>query len=220
MSGALGSSRLGRLARREAVEREAAVERCDLCGAPLGAEHRHLLDLESRGVRCSCRPCSVLFDHRAAGGGHYKLIPDRRYRLEGFDLDDVTWEELRIPVDMAFFIRSSRDDRVRAFYPSPLGQTESLLGLEAWEDLERANPVLGELQADVEALLVNRARGARRTLIVPIDDCYRLVAVVRTTWKGLTGGREVWEEIAAFFDRLEEQGRPRPASGATTIERS
>ncbi|MFL5904386.1 MAG: DUF5947 family protein [Solirubrobacteraceae bacterium] len=212
MSGALRSSRLGRLARGEAADREPEVERCDLCGAPVPADHRHLLDLDSRSVRCACRACSILFDHRAAGGGHYKLIPDRRLNLDGFALDDLTWEELRIPVDMAFFFRSSLDDRVRAFYPSPLGPTESLLGLEAWDALEQANPVLGEMQADVEALLVNRARGARRHLIVPIDDCYRLVAVIRTTWKGLSGGREVWEEIARFFDRLDEQ--------AKTIERS
>ena len=144
MSSALGSSRLARLARREAAEREPEVERCDLCGAPVPADHRHLLDLDSRSVRCACRPCSILFDHRAAGGGHYKLIPDRRLSLEAFALDDVTWEELRIPVDMAFFFRSSRDDRVRAFYPSPLGPTESLLGLEAWDGLERANPLLAE----------------------------------------------------------------------------
>jgi Family of unknown function (DUF5947) len=220
VSGALHSSRLGRLARGEAMEREAVAERCELCGAPLPSEHRHLLDLEAQDVRCACRPCSVLFDHRAAGGGHYKLIPDRSYRLEGFALDDVAWEELRIPVEMAYFFHSSHAGRVRAFYPSPLGPTESLLGLEAWDALEQANPVLGEMQADVEALLVNRARGARQHLIVPIDECYRLVAVIRTTWKGLTGGREVWEEIGRFFDRLERQGRPRRASGATTIERS
>jgi hypothetical protein len=220
VSGALRSSRLGRLARGEAMQREAVAERCELCGAPLPSEHRHLLDLEAQDVRCACRPCSVLFDHRAAGGGHYKLIPDRSYRLEGFELDDATWEELRIPVDMAFFFHSSRAERVRAFYPSPLGPTESLLGLEAWDALEQANPVLGDMQADVEALLVNHARGARQHLIVPIDECYRLVAVIRTTWKGLTGGREVWEELARFFDRLEREGRPRPASGATTSERS
>jgi Family of unknown function (DUF5947) len=197
---AVGASRLGRLARRE---REPAAERCDLCGAPLPFEHRHLLDLESRGVRCACRPCSLLFDHSAAGGGHYKLIPDRSRRLDGFELDDVAWEELRIPVDIAFFHRSSREARVRAFYPSPMGPTESLLELDAWDALERANPVLGEMQDDVEALLVNRARGARQYLLVPIEECYRLVAVIRTTWKGLTGGREVWEQVERFFHRLE-----------------
>jgi hypothetical protein len=39
---------------------------------------------------------------------------------------------------------------------------------------------------------------------VPIDDCYRLVALIRTRWRGLTGGREVWEELARFFDDLDE----------------
>ena len=217
------TSRLRMLARGAAAEREAAAERCEMCGEPMPSEHRHLLDLDSREVRCACRACSILFDHRAAGGGHYRLIPDRSFRLEGFQLDDVTWEELRIPVDMAFFFRSSRERRVMAFYPSPMGPTESLLGLEAWDELEEANPVLCEMTPDVEALLVNRARGARQHFLVPIDECYRLVGVIRTRWRGFTGGREVWEEIGRFFGGLEARSRPRraaPAATETTMERS
>jgi hypothetical protein len=124
--------------------------------------------------------------------------------LAGFVLDDLVWAELRIPVDIAFFFRSSREQRVMAFYPSPLGPTESLLELEAWRELEEANPALLEMQDDVEALLVDRARGERRYWLVPIDDCYRLVALIRTHWRGLSGGREVWEELARFFDDLDE----------------
>ena len=58
---------------------------------------------------------------------------------------------------------SRRGERVRAFYPGPMGPTESLLGLEAWTALEEANPVLREMAPDTEALLVNRAR-ARQVL--------------------------------------------------------
>jgi hypothetical protein len=87
-----------------------------------------------------------------------------------------------------------------------MGATESLLGLEAWEALEGANPVLRTLEADVEALLVDRARGARRYWIVPIDECYALVGLIRTRWRGLTGGAEVWQELGTFFDRLDEKG--------------
>lgn len=220
MSGTLTSSRLRQLARGAGAEREASAERCELCGEPMPIDHRHLLDLDSREVRCACHACSILFDHRAAGGGHYRLVPDRSYRLEDFELADVTWEELRIPVEMAFFFRGSREGRVMAFYPSPMGPTESLLGLEAWSALEESNPVLREMAPDVEALLVNRARGARQHFLVPIDDCYRLVAVIRTRWRGFTGGKEVWEEIGRFFGDLERRSRPRAAAPETTMERS
>jgi len=197
-------TRLRELARRETVAAE-AVEHCDLCGAPVEAEHRHVLDLATREIACACRPCSLLFDRRGAGGR--RLIGERRLRLVEFDLDDAAWEELRIPVDIAFFFFISAAGRVVAFYPGPMGATESLLGLEAWEALERANPVLGEMEPDVEALLVNRARGARGCWLVPLDDCYRLVAVIRTGWKGLTGGREVWEQIGEFFAELDRRGK-------------
>jgi len=195
-------SRLGRLAQRGRAERAEAQEKCDLCGEAIPAEHRHLLDLSSREVMCTCQPCRILFDRRAAGGGHFRLIPERRMRMEDFELEDAAWEELRIPVDMAFFFRSSEAGRVVAFYPGPMGATESLLELEAWKSLEAANPILRDLEPDVEALLVNRARGAREHWIVPIDDCYQLVGLIRLRWRGLTGGKQVWEEIGDYFEEL------------------
>jgi hypothetical protein len=204
----LGGSRLGRLARRSAREVQAAQERCELCSEPIAPEHRHLLDLEGRELMCVCRACSLLFDRRAASLGHYKLVPDRRLRVEDLELSDLMWEELRLPVDIAFFFRNSREGRVMAFYPSPMGPTESLLGLGAWAELEAVNPVLGTMEDDVEALLVDRARGARRHWLVPIDECYGLVGLIRTRWRGLTGGKEVWQEIARFFDDLDRRAQP------------
>jgi hypothetical protein len=196
-------SKLRQVARRVAAEQEEAqVEHCELCGDPIPPDHRHMLDLRSRELMCACRACKILFDSGASGGGHYRLVPDRRLRLAGFEMDDVAWEELRIPVDMAFFFFRSDVARVVAYYPSPAGPTESLLELDAWEELERANPLLGQLEPDVEALLVNRSRGARQYFLVPIEDCYGLVGLIRTRWRGLTGGREVWEEIEAFFEGL------------------
>jgi hypothetical protein len=198
----MSASRLREVARRASEEREAELERCDLCGEPIPSDHRHLLDLRNRELMCACRACKILFDRGAAGGGHYRLVPDRRLRLADFELDDIAWEELRIPVEMAFFFHSSDAGRVVAYYPSPAGPTESLLDLGAWEEIERANPVLSDLEPDVEALLVNRSRGARDYFLVPIEDCYALVGVIRTRWRGLTGGSEVWDEIKGFFDGL------------------
>jgi hypothetical protein len=201
------SSRLGRLARRELQERTAAQERCELCSAPIPSEHRHVLDLRGRELLCVCRACAILFDRPAAGGGQMRLVGDRRLRLEDFELDDAMWADLRLPVDLAFFFHSSPDERMMAFYPSPMGPTESLLALEAWQQLEAANPVLTTLAPDVEALLVYRVRGARRHWIVPIDDCYALVGLIRTAWRGLTGGSEVWRQIAAALDDLDRRSR-------------
>jgi hypothetical protein len=200
--------RLRRLARAAGERREAALERCELCGAAIEPEHRHVLDLQSRELMCACRPCSLLFDREAAGAGHYRLIGDRRLRVEDFALDDALWEELRLPVDMAFFFHHSAAGRVQAYYPSPMGPTESQLELDAWAELEEANPILRTLRPDVEALLVNRVRGARQHWIVPIDECYALVGLIRGSWRGFTGGAEVWAGIAGRFEELDRRARP------------
>jgi hypothetical protein len=203
-------SRLRALAQRgaaEAQQQAAPDEVCELCREPIATQHRHLLDLETRELMCACRACTILFSSGAAGGGHFTLVPDRRLRLEGFALDDRAWAELRIPVDMAFFFGAGAGGAVKAYYPSPAGPTESLLELDAWDEIERANPVLAGMEPDVEALLVNRSRGAREHYLVPVEDPYRLVALIRTRWRGFTGGAEVWQEIEGFFAELRARAK-------------
>jgi uncharacterized protein DUF5947 len=217
------ASRLATLARGASARADAAAagpepepqEVCDLCGEPVEPGHRHMVDVANRRILCACRACTILFDRPGAGGGHLKLLPTRRRRLDGFRLDDAAWERLRIPVDMAFFFRSTRAERVVALYPGPMGATESLLELDAWQAIEAANPLLGRLEPDVEALLVNRARGARGYWLVPIDECYALVGLIRTRWRGLSGGREVWDEIARSFESLDARSRQVDRTGAS-----
>jgi hypothetical protein len=186
----------------QAAQEQAAQELCELCGESIPPEHRHLLEVATREILCVCRPCSILFDREAASEGRYRLIPDRHLFLEDFEMDDAQWDSLRIPVDMAFFFHSTAAGRVVALYPSPMGATESQLELDAWAQIEAGNPVLGELEPDVDALLVSRARGMREHWLVPVNDCYELVGVIRTRWRGLSGGSEVWEDIDRFFDDL------------------
>jgi hypothetical protein len=183
----------------------AAEERCDLCGEPILAGHRHLLDLSTREALCACRACVVLFDRSEAGGSLRRLIPTRYRYLQDFAMTDAEWEGLRIPVSMAFFTRNTAAGRVTALYPSPAGPTESLLTLDTWDDLERRNPILREMEPDVEALLVNRIRDARDHFLVPIDACYTLVGLIRAYWRGLSGGAEVWRRIDGHFAALKER---------------
>jgi hypothetical protein len=189
------------------VQKQAAPESCEMCSEPIPPEHRHLLNVSTREIMCACRPCSILFDKEAASEGKYRLIPDRRLSIEDFEMSDVQWASLRIPVDMAFFFYSTPVERVAAFYPSPMGPTESLLELSTWEDLEEGNPVLKGMERDAEALLINRVRGAREHFLVPIDECYSLVGLIRIHWKGLGGGQEVWEEIDRFFEALRRRSK-------------
>ena len=194
------------LARQAAREAE---EHCDLCGEAITPTHRHLLDLASRQIQCACRACALLFDQAAAGGGARKLVPTRMLRLMDFAMTDAQWESLRIPVNMAFFCMNSQVGRVMALYPGPQGATESLLTLGTWDDLVQYNPMLARMEPDVEALLINRVREARDAFIVPIDECYRLVGLIRLHWRGLAGGQAVWQEIDAFFTGLRERAGAR-----------
>jgi hypothetical protein len=161
-----------------------------------------VLDLDSGEPQCACRACAVLFDRDSAGGGHYRLIPERRLPLDDFRLADRLFPALGIPVDLAFVQLESRNDRVLARYPGAAGLIAALPAPDAWDELARANPELRSLEPDVEAFLANHARGASEHWIVPIDDCYRLAARVRETWSGFNGGERVWQEIAGFFEEL------------------
>jgi hypothetical protein len=190
---------LQRLARSQS-RAPAAVEQCDLCGEPLPPEHRHLLDLATGRPECACRACAILFDRGQAGGDHYRLIPERRLCLPELVDEDRLWAALGIPVDLAFITCGA--GRALARYPSPLGLTTATPALDAWEQVVAANPPLAGLEPDVEALLVNRARGARERWIVPVDDCFRLTARLREHWRGFHGGDAVWEEIDRFFVEL------------------
>jgi hypothetical protein len=71
-------------------------------------------------------------------------------------MTDGQWESLLIPINMAFFFGSSIEGRVIALYPSPAGAVESLLPLEAWNEIAETNRALRHLRPDIEALLVNR----------------------------------------------------------------
>jgi Family of unknown function (DUF5947) len=181
------------------------VEQCEMCSAELRTEHPHLIDLTQRRMHCACDACAMLFSGRA--GTKYRRVPRDIRLLSNFQISDAEWDSLLIPINLAFFFQNSVDSRVSALYPSPAGATESLLPLEAWTSIAQSNPILNKMEPDVEALLVNRvglARGvsAAEYYIVPIDACYKLVGLIRIHWRGLSGGTEVWKEIADFFTQL------------------
>jgi hypothetical protein len=183
--------------------RPAPGEQCEFCATPLEEAHSHVVDVEGRSLACSCRACWFLFAPEGAASGRYKAVPERSVHYPGFNLDDRIWDEMQIPVGMAFFFVNSAMSAAVAFYPSPAGATESLLPLGVWVRLLAGNPALQAMADDVEALLVYRPKdGPMQCFIVPIDACYELVGVIRRSWKGFDGGTEAWTAIRGFFERL------------------
>ena len=165
--------------------------------AELAPGHQHLFEPQTRQLVCSCQPCAILFSGQAET--KYRRVPQRVRPPRGLPPDGRAVGGLSLPIGMAFFFHSSPAGETLALYPSPAGATESLLDLESWESVVEENPVLRELEPDVEALLVNRVNGARDYFVAPIDECYKLVGLIRAHWRGLSGGTEVWEEIGRFF---------------------
>jgi len=184
-----------------------------MCAEPIGAEHQHVVNLESRGLMCTCRGCYLLFTAEDAAL-RYRAVPDRYLSFPDFSLDARQYDELEIPVSLAFLFKNSVLGRVVAFYPGPAGATESELPLEAWSRIVDANPQLGLLRADVEALLIRGSERGQNEFschVVPIDTCYELVGQLRQLWRGFDGGTEVRQAMDSFFAAVADRARPAPA---------
>ncbi|MEJ7691147.1 MAG: DUF5947 family protein [Nocardioidaceae bacterium] len=217
MSGSVSPPRLGGAAplaslRRITTTRPAPIEgeRCEMCAEPISEAHQHVVNLESRVLMCTCRGCYLLFSDQHAEL-RYRAVPDRYLSFPRFDLDARQYDELEIPVGLAFLFKNSVQKRTVAFYPGPAGATESELPLEAWERIVEANPELNLLLPDVEALLIRGADRGRNEFschVVPIDTCYELVGQLRQLWRGFDGGSEVHEVMDAFFATVAERAKP------------
>lgn len=205
-----GSPRTALHSLRRFVRRRAVQERCELCSVPLPAEHAHLVELSNRRLVCACEACGILFN--TEGAGRFRRVPRRIRSVPDLRLSDVAWQSLNLPINLAFFLHSTAAGRVVAVYPSPGGATESQPPPDAWQMLVDENPVLRDMEPDVEALLVNRLTSPPAYYRVGVDECYKLVALVRTHWRGLSGGMAVWQEIEHFFTDLKERAHP---SGGT-----
>jgi len=201
----------------------AETEACEFCATRIPAEHGHVADLDTSTLMCACRACYLLFTHsgaserRQAGAGRqgikgrYRAVPDRYRSDPGRPLSVADWDALEIPVGLAFFLRSSGDDAMTAFYPSPAGATECRLDLPAWDRIAAAHPMMGAAEPDVEAILISRGPPGTddvECFLVPVDACYELAGRMRLYWRGFDGGAEARQSIADFLGQVRSRARP------------
>ena len=177
---------------------------CELCPIGIGTDHRHLLDLTERRIVCVCETCWSL----RSGDAEFRPPGSRVLWLDGFVFPDELWAAFKIPIGLAFLMRSGLDGGVVAEFPSMVGATEAALDAVAWERLVAANPVLERLETDAEALIVNRLATPAQYAIAPIDRCYMLVGLIKANWEGISGGPSIGTVVAEFFDGLRAQAVP------------
>ncbi len=199
--------------RRERAPRDGAVavagdsapsasgEWCDLCNSSVPADHRHLLNLAERRIECVCESCWAL----RSGDAEYRPTGARTLWLEGLEVPEEVWASFQIPIGLAFFMESSVAGCVVALYPSPAGATESELHFSSWSRMVELNPVLAELEPDIEGLIVNRLSEPPAYAIAPIDRCYALTGTIKMSWEGIGGGSGVSDAVSAFFDQLRHE---------------
>ena len=225
-----------RASRRAARPREASAGAATATGSSRSAssaasrsppEHRHLVDLQSRRLLCACRACKILFDRPAAGRREPAARarpPPRAWRtscsttrLGPRCASRSTWRSSSTP---------RRPSGCSRFYPSPMGATESLLELDAWTQLEADNPVLRELEPDVEALLVSRARGHARALARPDRRLLRAgrphphpLAGAQRRQRGVGGHRALLRRPAIQGGSMLKTGKPDVEAGRAVARR-
>ncbi|MBV9793802.1 MAG: hypothetical protein JO016_07655 [Actinobacteria bacterium] len=191
----------------EATSPPAPEEKCEMCAEVIPAEHGHVADLQDSSLLCTCRACYLLFTPVEAGRGRYRAVPDRYLADPEHPLSAGDYEELEIPVGLAFFLRSSQRGEVAGFYPSPAGATECRLDLAAWARVATDHPLLSAIDDDVEALLITKSGDAVEHFLVPIDACYELAGRMRLTWRGFDGGSEARQSIDEFLAGVRSRAR-------------
>jgi hypothetical protein len=183
---------------------DASEDRCELCETTIPDDHRHLLNLVERRIECVCESCWAL----RSGDAEYRPVGGRTLWLADLDVPDEVWASFQIPIGLAFFMESSVAGCVVALYPSPGGATESELHFSSWSRMLELNPVLAELEADIEGLIVNRLSEPACYAIAPIDRCYELTGTIKANWEGISGGPKVRDAVSGFFAELRSQAVP------------
>lgn len=169
----------------QATRRTVGAERCELCAAPLEPQHDHLYEPRARMVHCACKGCALIIP---TGQAAYRRVPRR---FERTTLNASAWlDEVGVPVGVAALL--VRDGgRIVVGYPGPAGLVESEL------DASQCVRLLADvtLEPEVEAIVLSSLPGGG-AWITGIDVVFEMVAELRASWRGLTGGPEAPAALA------------------------
>ena len=151
---------------------------------------------------CSCDACAVLFSGRA-GGPVPARAARRRVVCPTSACPTPSGRTCTCRSTWRSSSQSTPAGRVLAFYPSPAGRRRI-----AADARGLAGPGRRESRPRASSSPTSRrswstgSEGERAYYRAPIDECYKLVGLIRAHWRGLSGGTEVWDEVGRFFAGL------------------
>ena len=189
---------------RRFAKARAPVERCDLCGLEIGPDHDHLIDPAERRLVCACGACAVLFSAQA--GTKFKRVPQDVTRTRR--ADDQRLRSGRRSGCRSIWRSSTTARRRDGWWPAtPVRRARrspcwsSRPGRKSSASIP-SSPACSPTSRRCWSTACAAARTRTACFLVPIDQCFRLVGIIRMQWKGFTGGTAVWEEIDGFFAEL------------------
>ena len=161
-----------------------------MCGELVPDEHEHVVNTESRIAHVHVPGLLAAVHEQRC---RRRQVPRRPGPLPvarpELSIAPGAWDELQIPVSVAFFFVNSSHRLGRRLLPeSRRVRPSRSCPLDAWDRLVADNAVLGTMEPDVEALFVRRDAEHGGAFLVPIDACYELVGELRRLWKGFDGG--------------------------------
>ena len=185
------------------------AERCELCSAALAHEHPHLVEISLRQIVCACEACATLFDGMASG--KYRRVSRRAQLLANFQIDrravgkppDPHQHGVLLPIAAWKEKWSHSTPALPELWNPCFRSMPGTRSCRRTPSLASCNPISRRCSSTGWVTPTNGRRPS--TIIAPIDECYKLVGLIRANWKGLSGGAEVWAEIGRFFSALRAQ---------------
>ena len=197
-----------------------AGERCEMCAEPIAD------GAPARGGPGEPRPdvhlpgCYLLFTAEDAEL-RYRAVPDRYLSFPDFDLDARQYDELEIPVSLAFLFHNSVLDRVVAFYPGPGRRDRVRAAAGGLDPDRRGQPRAGAAAARRRGAADPRRRTAAERVLLPSGADRRLLRAGRPAppavaglRRRLGGARRRWRSSSP---RSPPRSRPAPRDPGATV---
>ena len=192
-----------------------------MCAEPIGEQHQHVVDLDSRGADVHLPACYLLFTAEGAAAALPRrarplpVLPGLRARRPASGTSWRSRSGWRSSSATRCWAGRSPSTRARPGPPSPSCRsapgTRSSPPTRARHCSRPTSRRCWSGRPDRAGEPAEAATSSRST------RCYELVGALRLVWRGFDGGQEARAALDAFFADLAARSRPAPTGAAALM---